>query len=270
VDEYVVNVGDSSDRTLELVHSIRSGKIRIVEHAWDDRYTEKMRIYAVQTNLAMYECTGDWLVYLQADEVLHETDLPKISMAIQRHHGNRNVQGLLLDWLHFWGSYDYILDSYVHYRKEIRVFRNFLGVSSWRDAQGFRIDGKKLRVAESGARVFHYGWVLPSDQGMAKAANHSKYYNGAEGIGQVSAGGESRFFYNVDPYILKPFAGTHPAVMKDRIASSTIHFDIRECHVPMKGKHVKRRIQTFLERVFGLRLGEYRNYTLIRPRKENG
>ncbi len=34
-DEFVVNVGDSDDGTLELIRSINSPKIRIIQTQWD-------------------------------------------------------------------------------------------------------------------------------------------------------------------------------------------------------------------------------------------
>ena len=264
VDEYIVNVGNSSDDTLKLLKSLKSKKIRFVYHDWDDRYTEKMRIYAIQTNLAMYECKGDWLFYLQADEVVHEDDLPKIIEAIKKYDSDKNVQGLLFHWKHFWGSYNTILDSYVHYRQEIRVIRNFLGVSSWRDAQGFRIDGKKLHVKDSGASVYHYGWVLSGEQGAAKAKNHSLFFRGKEATKKFNIADKDKYFYDVDPYILGTFKGTHPAVMKKRIEGYVDTFDKSRCEKRIKGKDLKRRIKTFLERTFGWRIGEYKNYILIK------
>ncbi len=264
VDEFVVNVGNSSDNTLKLIKSIKSKKTRIVFHDWDDRYTEKMRIYAVQTNLAMYECKGDWLFYIQADEVVHENDLKKIKHTILENDKDRSVQGLLFHWHHFWGSYNYKLDSYLHYRREIRVIRNFLGTSSWKDAQGFRLDGKKLKVKDSEAHIYHYGWVLPHDQGVEKTLNHSHFYRGKEATKSMMSPDKNNFFYDVDPYILRPFKGTHPSVMKKRITSFPETFDITKCHKSLKGKHLKRRILTFLERTFKLRLGEYKNFILLK------
>ena len=34
---------------------------------------------------------------------------------------------------------------------------------SWKSAQGFRLDGRKPRVIDTGARIFHYGWVRPPE-----------------------------------------------------------------------------------------------------------
>src|SRR5271165_1640619 len=75
-DEFIVNVGDSDDGTLELIASINSPKIRIIQSQWD--MTQGSSVLSLQTNRALKECTGDWAFYLQSDEVIHESDLWKL------------------------------------------------------------------------------------------------------------------------------------------------------------------------------------------------
>jgi hypothetical protein len=60
VDEFVVNVGRSDDDTLDLIRSIGSEKIRIVESVWDDVRGEGGAIFAKQPNLSLSHCTGEW------------------------------------------------------------------------------------------------------------------------------------------------------------------------------------------------------------------
>jgi len=78
VDEFIVNVGRCDDGTLELVRSIGDPKIRIIQSVWDETLRTGGLIYSQQTNIALAACTGDWAFYLQADEVVHEDDLPNI------------------------------------------------------------------------------------------------------------------------------------------------------------------------------------------------
>lgn len=85
VDECIVNVGRCDDGTLELIRSIGDPKIKIVESVWDETLRKDGLIYAQQTNIALSHCTGDWAFYIQADEVVHEDDLPIIQEAMRRH-----------------------------------------------------------------------------------------------------------------------------------------------------------------------------------------
>src|SRR5437867_8889332 len=95
VDEFVVNVGRCDDGTLERIHSIGDPKIRLVESVWDETLRKDGLIYSQQTNIALSQCTGDWAFYLQADEVVHERDLPRILEAVALNHRNPAVRGLL-------------------------------------------------------------------------------------------------------------------------------------------------------------------------------
>src|SRR5665213_914838 len=75
-DEFIVNVGDSDDGTLEMIKSIASPKIKIIETKWD--MSQGPTVLSEQTNIALKHCSGQWAFYLQTDEVIHERDLPNI------------------------------------------------------------------------------------------------------------------------------------------------------------------------------------------------
>src|SRR2546426_10617628 len=71
-DEIIVNVPRSTDNTLERVKAIGDSRIRIIETEWDETVRQGGLALSHHTNLALRECAGDWCVYIQADEVLHE------------------------------------------------------------------------------------------------------------------------------------------------------------------------------------------------------
>ncbi|MEL6923972.1 MAG: glycosyltransferase family 2 protein, partial [Bacteroidota bacterium] len=120
-DEVVVAVGQSEDDTLSLIRNIGSDKIRIVPTVWDDSLREGGRVLAVETNKA-FDAIGsdaDWCLYVQADEVLHEQYQLSLKQTMQQNLHRSEVEGLLFDYQHFYGSYDYVGDSRRWYRKEI-------------------------------------------------------------------------------------------------------------------------------------------------------
>ncbi len=45
VDEFIINVGKSEDNTLELISSISSPKIRIIESEWNDTMQDRGYVY---------------------------------------------------------------------------------------------------------------------------------------------------------------------------------------------------------------------------------
>ena len=258
-DEFVVAVGQSDDQTEALIQSINSPKIRIIRTVWDDTLREGGRVLAQETDkaLAAISPDADWAFYMQGDEVLHEKYLPIVRESMQTYLADRSVEGLLFKYLHFYGAYRYVGNSRRWYRREIRVVRNTGDVVSYRDAQGFRKKGnEKLRVKLIDAYIYHYGWVKSLDKQRAKAGYFERFWHGDEHIkAKQEAANSFDYAKNIDSLAL--FDGTHPAVMQARIAreTSTFTFDITQDYSSAKNKFL-----TFIEKMTGWRIGEYRNY----------
>jgi hypothetical protein len=123
VDEMIVNVPQSTDRTLETVKAINDPKIRILESEWDEEQRTAGLALSHHTNLALGQCTGDWCVYLQGDEVLHEVGIPVMRETMEKTLHNPAVQGLLVDYTHFYGSYWTYASSFGWYQHEVRIVR---------------------------------------------------------------------------------------------------------------------------------------------------
>ncbi|MFN8357776.1 MAG: glycosyltransferase family 2 protein [Spirosomataceae bacterium] len=260
-DELVVAVGNSEDETLELVRSIGSPKIKIIETVWDDSLREGGQVLAIETNkaLAAISLDADWAFYIQGDEVVHERYLPTIRAAMEQHLTNPEVEGLLFHYLHFFGSYRYVGDSVRWYRREIRIVRNNQQVTSYRDAQGFRtLSNQKLKVKLIDAYVYHYGWVRTPERMRAKLSDFQQYWYNDEEMTAIRQEAEQFDYSEVDA--LRLFEGTHPAVMQERIhrMAWVFDFDVRQ-----KKLSFKNRLKAAIERWTGLRIGEYRNYKLV-------
>ncbi len=225
VNEFVVNVGRCDDGTMELVRSIGDPKIRVIESVWDETLRKDGLIYSQQTNIALSHCTGEWAFYLQADEVIHEQDLPAILKALELNQGKPAVRGLLFRYLHFVGDY-WSLNPWF-YHKAVRIIRNNGELESCGDAVGFHLkatgqyiqSGPPEWLTFSGARVFHYGWVKDPKIMLAKKQEQTKVYHGdAPPPSEAKLYHQDAFDFEDYP-ILKEFRGTHPRVMKARVAS---------------------------------------------------
>lgn len=259
-DEVLVAVGRSEDDTLNLVRSINSDKIRIIETVWDDRLRQGGRILAVETNKAfdLIPHDANWCFYIQADEVLHEKYIPKVKRALQTHLEDKNVEGLLFKYQHFYGSYEYIGDSRKWYRREIRIIRNDKRIRSYRDAQGFRKNNKKLKVKLLDAYMYHYGWVKAPWQQQLKRRSFYRFWYSDEWIQQHISTPE--FDYSqIDS--LKKFEESHPKVMLDRISKMDWQFEFDPSH---KQYTLRDRLLMGIEKWTGYRLWEYKNYDLLK------
>jgi hypothetical protein len=218
VDETVVAVGRSDDGTLELVRSLDLPGLRIIETVWDEALRIGGRVLAQQTNLALAECRHPWAFYLQADEVVHEEDYPRIRAALERWGADETVDALRFRFLHFEGTYAYV--NYVRYRKQCRLIRNNGAVRSVGDAAGFgRVDGRPLRIRRTGAKIYHYGWARAPEVLKRKTLAFQKLYHDDAWVAARYGDVSPEFLSDVD--IAFRFRGTHPAVMAERIGGAT-------------------------------------------------
>lgn len=261
-DYFMVAVGKSEDDTLELVRSIQDPKIHIIETEWDDSLREGGRVLAVETDKAFQAIPAeyDWCFYIQGDECVHENDLPAVRASMEKWLNDPETDGLLFDYRHFYGSYDYVGRSRRWYRREIRVVRNDKKIFSYRDAQGFRKGtGEKLRVRPTHAHIHHYGWVRHPGVQQQKQLHFKKLYLSDEDALNHVGIAETFPYDGLEP--LARFEGTHPAVIIPRIEAQNWHFqsDPTKERWPLKDL-----ISNWVEKWTGWRPGEYRNYKLLK------
>jgi hypothetical protein len=262
-DEFVVALGKSDDDTLQLIKNIGSSKIKIVETVWDEHLKEGGRVFALETDKAFEAISEDvdWAFYIQGDECVHEKYLSYIKAQMEAHLINDQVEGLLLKYKHFYGSYDYVAESRRWYRREIRILKKLPGVKSYKDAQGFRINGRKLKVKLIDAFIYHYGWVKPPKGISMKMNNFNKFYHDEEWVAQNSPVSDDFDYGNADSLV--HFNETAPEVMKKRIDGVNWKFDFDPTKQEIN-KSFKRKLLHWIEVKTGMRLFEYRNYKLIK------
>ncbi len=260
-DEFVVALGNSTDTTRDLLLSIQSPKIKIIDTVWNDELREGGQTFAIETNKAFDHISpdADWAFYIQGDEVVHERFHDTIVSAMHQYKDDLNVDGLLFNYLHFYGSYDYVGDAYRWYRREVRIIRNNKAISSYKDAQGFRKKPDiKLNVKLIDAYIYHYGWVRDprAMQGKQRSFNH--FYFDDEWIEKYVGNADKFDYEGIDA--LKLFEGTHPLVMQPRIKAMNWKFDH---DISKNNPKFKDRVKRLVERLTGWRIGEFRNYKII-------
>ena len=226
-DEFIIAVGNSDDDTLALIQKIDSKKIKIIQTVWDDSLRANGEVLAIETNKAFKAISpdSDWAFYIQGDEIVHEKYLNSIQLTMQRYVFDYEVDGLLFDYKHFYGSYDFIGSSNSWYKKEIRIIRNNQQIYSFKDAQGFRKGAnEKLKVVSTNASIYHYGWVKDPRSMQFKQEDFNKLWHNDEWISKNIEIAEV-FEYEKHISQLSLFDGDHPLVMKDRIQRLNWKFD---------------------------------------------
>ena len=159
VDEIVVVDTGSQDRTLEIARSFGA---KIIERAWTGSFSEAR-------NAGLDAASGDWIIYLDADEVLVSDDVEKLRALC----GQTWREAFFLTETNYTGS-ETAGTAIQH--SALRVFRNrpqyrFRG--RLHEQMGYALPGQlPERLTESGVRVEHYGYL-----GVVRAAKDKSRRN---------------------------------------------------------------------------------------------
>jgi hypothetical protein len=258
-EEVVVNVGKSDDETRDLVQSVSDPRVRILDSEWD--FSKKNEMLSHETMKAMAACRGRWGIYIQADEVLHEDGARILREKTTEWDGDSRVEGLLVDYLHFYGGFDTVATNRRWYRREVRCLRLGLDIRPYQGAQGFRAGPgyRKIRARPTNAVMFHYGWARPARAIREKHEVSKTIYPWSRAR---SAREQERGYLEWLP-LLKPFRGTHPRVAADWIRERMIDPERRIGPRRVTPEHLRFYLSDWIERLTGVRLFEFRNYQIV-------
>ena len=272
VDEYIVVVGDSTDGTREAVEQIGDSKITIVDTIWDDTLRKGGKVFAQQANIGLDSASGesDWLFHLQADEVIHEKDLPIIQQTLEENLNNKKVDGFLLKFINFFGDFNHYCPSRRFHQREIRVIRNDRSIRSYKDSMGFRKfvapqqineKGTKLLVKQMEATVYHYSWAKPPKKQKEKNIEFGKKYHPTDDfIKDFEALHGDAYDYREYDY-LNVFTGTHPAAIQQVVKAQDWEFSYDPSKNNMSRKE---KIMKWLEMLTGKQFFIYKNYKVLK------
>ena len=248
VDEFVINVGESEDNTLELIRSIKDQKIRIIQSKWNDEMSDRGYVYGQQKMISQFNCGGDWAFYIEADEVYHEKDLEKIKKSMELHLNDSSVEALVFDFKHFYGNANSVLNSPGWYRSEARIIKNSIRSYAPDGLFWLILDSNKKgrypRAKRIGVTCYHYGWVRSENQMNLKSSKVQKYWGANPVIIDYS---------QMDKLIIEEFHGTHPGIIQDWLPKQDGLF-ITDASYKLSKKQKKHRMMMRLENFFDIDL----------------
>ncbi len=265
--EVIINVGfedvecTKDDGTYDyLKNNLKGDKYKFVKSWWDPNITKHGLILSQQTNIALSHCSGDYCQYIQGDECVHEDDLKYILDGVEQMEKNKSIDGLIFNYMHFYGNVDTYKYTRNLYRREVRLIRNHKGIKSWMDAQGFRnADDSKIRARLIPARIFHYGWARAEQVMKKKVVVFDTFYHGLDNDRHV---GKKEFEYERN-WGLRKFKKTHPGVMKSWIEKNRNPIDLMALPLSWGSNLFGLVISDTIEKLTGYRIGEYKNYRKI-------
>lgn len=285
VDEFIIALGkgDEDDRTEQIILSLNSDKIKIIHTEWNLGNHQGGTEYAKQTDIAKAACSGDWLFYIQSDEVIHERYLETIQKYCAYYIDKPEVEGFAFHYKHFFGDYDHYVECHSWYAEEIRIVRNNPFIHSWKDAQSFRIiheaevqnyyqkkNTRRLKAVLIPAEVYHYGWVRPPQSMQSKSLVMDKAYHDPAKVDREYSI-KSLYYDYGDMQALEIFNDTHPKVMQSFITKFNwkAQLNYTKGHKPnrklMKHEQMKYKIFTWIEKkILKKRILAYRNFTKLK------
>ncbi|MEK6964104.1 MAG: glycosyltransferase [Nanoarchaeota archaeon] len=173
VDEVIVVDNGSTDKTKEIAKKCGA---HVFEHTWKDDFSESR-------NVAIGKAKGDWILVLDADEVIAKKDHDRIKKLIE----NKDIEGYILlirtytaerrlnDW---YPSDDYKeCKSYLGYIVEqpLRLFRNkkgYLFTGKVHESITSSIQQTKGMIGICQVPIHHYGNVRKKDKMHTKQKSY--------------------------------------------------------------------------------------------------
>lgn len=257
VDEFVINVGDSEDETLQLIKSIASPKIRIIESKWNQNMQDRGYVYGQQKMIAQFNCKGDWAFYVEGDEIYHENDLNQIKLAMNEYLDDSNIEALAVNFYHFYGNANTYLDSPGWYRSEVRIIKTSLRSYAPDGLFWLILDNNKRgrypRAKNIGIYCFHYGWVRSEFHMNLKSQQVQKYWG--KGHKEIN-------YSKTDSKVFKEFDGSHPKVVQDWIPKDSGIFKVDPSY-KLTNRQKRHRIMLLIENIFNLDLSK-KHYKLLK------
>ncbi len=213
VDELIINLGKSDDGTEKLILELAQNnpKIKVIHSIWDDLKTQEGLILSEQTNIALQACRGEFCLYLQADEALHEKDHTLIRSTLERAK-NENVDAFQFNYLHFYGGYSFIQYAWNWYPTEIRIIRKSSGLLSYGDAQSFKHPtNNSFKIKTIPAYIYHYGHAREPLKMKEKIGYFHRFWHGDKHSISVTEA------YQLNYKKLVWFWSTHPNSYQERV-----------------------------------------------------
>ncbi len=190
-DEVVVLVDPTSeDETMARVRELMDPQrfpgffpetFAIVESRWDmtnHRGHTNCEI-SMQTAKALEHATGDWVLSIQADEVLHEAEIEPLRKVIEIANAN-GITGIELQRLYFYGSLEKVREDWTLWL--LRLFKRGCWKPDVDGAMRFDPIGSQVRMRTEAARMFHYSRIGDPQQIADRVRNLDRFFHAPEKV----------------------------------------------------------------------------------------
>jgi len=177
-DEIVISEGYSDDGTDDVIRRFidmysDQVKFRLYRDDWDACHSPYGEVIATISLKNLRRCEYKWVYYLQADEVLHESNANFVK-DINAYHSHE-FNSVSFRFYHFINSWK-PLESGRAYDEAIRMVKNSPDITFLGDAWNFQGGiNPTCPAGLSPKPIYHLGWVFPKNCDI-KSVEHGKIY----------------------------------------------------------------------------------------------
>lgn len=178
-DEVIVNVGISTDNTGALVQQLvdkNRERLHMRVSGWNMSNTGDGRELAKQANCMLpFVRANSWVLYLQADEMIHEEDV--VSLRTYLDSLPSNVTQVELLRTYFWKNLNTRASKY-----EIYLGRIFRAGTHLVGGDGMYLIRQSGDIIRSSYWIYHYSRMGPEEKVHARIRNLDKLFHSEEEI----------------------------------------------------------------------------------------
>jgi len=250
VDEFICVIGEGEDDTRERVMAIADPKIRVIGSQWNENMQDRGFVYGQQKMIAQFNCKGDWAFYLEGDEVLHESEASNIRETMQENLDDPDVEALYFDFFHFYGTPQQV--GIAGYRRAPRIIRNTVRSIAPDGLFWTVMDenkrGRYPKAKHAGGNIYHYGHCRSVSKMAEKLKQVGRYWG--------SKHDDFKGYGSIDVRELRPFKGSHPAVMKNWLAQEAETEFCQDADYRVTRRDRRNRIRFWIEDILGVEISK--------------
>jgi hypothetical protein len=167
----------TDDGTEALIQDLcrRYPKIRAVPSPWNMDNHDGGTEITIQSNVAANACTSDWILYVQADEALHEGDHKLLREAI----ADPDLNGILFARRSFLGTLGREIPEY-YARNLLRLYRNGQGSVVGDGMTCGLNEGVRPSLFRVQPRMFNYSRMGDRDEVLLRSRCRDNFHIGTE------------------------------------------------------------------------------------------
>lgn len=205
-DEVIVNLGDSTDDTKEELFELSEllGNVKVFEYTWSLKPTGDGTELSKQANHVLSEASGDWIIYMQADEMIHERDHSFIRSAIK--NVDEDITQFELYRSYFWRTLSSRNSKY-----EIWLGRIFKANTHEVGGDGMYLIRFKGEVERLNKLIYHYSRIGTEEEINKRVRRLTLMFEGEEYANSL----EGFKYSEIEKKDLVSYISDHPEGIKE-------------------------------------------------------